>query len=328
MENGPAGTSGQAWPLVGRAAELDDLDELLSRAADGWGGAVLLEGEAGVGKTRLVEALASSSVLLGIPVERGVAALADRDERPRLVVVEDAHLAQADALDDLRAAAASGPVPGHLAVVTLRPVPHRPELTGVITAWTRAGARWLELRPLSSAAATELAEAIIRASIGPVLRGAVATAGGNPGFVADIVGTARDEGALQAVDGGIDAFGPHWRDIVDERVRERVGYLGPPVLALLARASVLGVSFVVLDLAALAGEPVPAVWRTLRTAIAAGVVKARGDRLVFRHDVVRGALYSGIDPGLRREWHARAAWTLREAGAPQSVVAAHLELAR
>ena len=75
------------------------------------------------------------------------------------------------------------------------------------------------------------------------------------------------------------------------------------------------------------GGPVP-LRETLRVALAAGVVHARADRLVFRHDLVRGALYSGLDERRRRTMHARAAWTLQEAGAPTQIVAGHLERAR
>ncbi|GEL95273.1 AAA family ATPase [Cellulomonas composti] len=396
MSTGPDGAPGRGWPLVGRAAELDDLEELLSRACDGPGGAVLLEGEAGVGKSTLVHALVSGASLLGIdartttttttaahgstaasdstpgstaasttdptaasipePVAEPVtepatvpasaspgtaspatasaaealAASLRREpaERPRVVVCEDLHAADGDLLRVLREAGGVGAVPGVLVVLTLRPVPHRPEVTEVVTSWTRAGARHVGLGPLPPAAAGELAEAIIGASIGPSLRGAVATAGGNPRFVVDVVVTARDEGALGAVEGGVDAVESQWRAVLEETVRARVAYLGDDVLALLANASVLGVSFVVVDLARLAGRPVPEVWRTLRHALAAGVVQARGDRLVFRHDVVRAALYGGIPAPARATMHARAAWTLREAGAPHAVVAAHLERAR
>ncbi len=324
---------GRAWPLVGRAAELDDLEAYLTEATDGPGGAVLLEGEAGVGRTSLVKALQSGAQLLGIRVCGGPDAL-DELRRPcedgsaRLVVLEDVHHWDDDELTGLAEASADGFPPRTLVVLTLRPVPHRPEVTHVVSRWTRAGARYLELRPLPTAAAVELAEAIVGANLGPSLRGAVSTAGGNPRFVVDVVTAAHDAGALVAVEGGIDAVLPGWRGEVEDVVRSRVAYLGDEVLALLSAASVLGVSFVVVDLAALADRPVADVWRTLRHALAAGVVQARGDRLVFRHDVVRAALYSGIDLDDRRALHARAAWTLREAGAPQAVVATHLERSR
>ncbi|AEI10857.1 AAA family ATPase [Cellulomonas gilvus] len=329
--------SGRLWPLVGRAAELDDLEQLLTEATEGGGGAVLLEGEAGVGRTSLVAALASGAGLLGIEVRTDRGALEHgpvADEQggarvpARLVVLEDVHLWGTADLAALAGVARGGMRPGALVVVTLRPVPHRPEVAAVVTAWTRAGARHLEVRPLPGAAATELAEEILGASIGPALRGAVSTAGGNPQLVVDVVTTARDVGALQAAEGGVDAVVPGWRGAVERRVRERLDYVDDDVLDLLGVASVLGVSFVVLDLAAVAGRPVADVWRTLRHALAAGLVHARGDRLVFRHDVVRAALYGGLDAGARAGLHARAAAALREAGAPLAVVATHVERSR
>src|SRR5215213_8119369 len=48
-------------PLVGRQAERGRLEEALDRARLGDGSLVLIAGEAGVGKTRLVEELAAQS---------------------------------------------------------------------------------------------------------------------------------------------------------------------------------------------------------------------------------------------------------------------------
>ncbi|KQT02146.1 AAA family ATPase [Cellulomonas sp. Leaf395] len=382
---------GRTWPLVGRAAELDDLDDLLSTAADGVGVTVLLEGEAGVGKTGLVDALRGSARLLDVelrsaqasdvrswpfallsdallvrssaaghgagrsPVETELADLLDAmyadparsvarydraaelfaallrrhgDIRPWALVLEDVHKADAPSLEVLLQLAHEGAVPRALVVLTMRPVPYRPELAELVAAWTRAGARYLELRPLSARATVELAENLVGGPVGPSLRGTLATTGGNPRLIADVVRTARAAGALVASDGVLDSAGTRWMTPLDEVVRQRVEYLGPDVLALLGQASVLGTSFVIADLASLAGDPVADCWRTLRHGLAAGVVRARGDRLVFGHDLVREALYNGLEPDQRRALHARAAWALRQAGAPAQIVTGHLERAR
>ncbi|MGY4643944.1 AAA family ATPase [Cellulomonas sp. URHB0016] len=388
---------GRTGPLVGRAAELDDLDDLLSTAAGGDGGTVLLEGEAGIGKTSLVEALASSARLLDVemrtarassmrsasfalladalladsrigrgggargPVEgeltdlmealhgepasawgssassarreRAVelfAAMLRRrgDARPWVLVLEDVHLADDASLDVLLRLAREGAVPRALVVLTLRPVPYRPALAPVIAAWTRAGARYVELRPLSSSAVVELGERLAGGALGPSLRGTLSMTGGNPRLVADVVRTAQAAQALSSGGGVLDTNDSGWLEPLSTLVRSRLDYLGPEVLELLRQASVLGASFVVSDLASLVGEPVPDCWRTLRHGLAAGVVRARGDRLVFRHELVRAALYEGLDPARRRALHARAAWALREAGAPVEIVSGHLERAR
>ncbi|MBO3089929.1 AAA family ATPase [Cellulomonas dongxiuzhuiae] len=376
-------------PLVGRGAELDDIDELLSSVATGGGATVLLEGEAGVGRTRLVEALQRAAELLGIQVYLGravgptappYAMLTDallgparsRDDAgpvvaeltallevlprersdaparfaradelfaalvrrrgeagPWVLVLEDVHLADPCTLHLLAGLAGEGALPRALTVMTMRGVPHRADLDVVVAGWTRAGARYLELRPLGPAATVELAQHLLHtSSIGPALRGVLGTTGGNPRLVVDVVRTAEACGVLERSGGVVEAVGTGWLDELDEVGLAHVQHLGPQVLTLLGQASVLGASFVVGDLAALAGEPVTECWRTLRDGLAAGVVHARGDRLVFRHDLVRTSLYAALDEGQRRALHARAAWALRAAGAPAHVVAAHLERAR
>lgn len=377
-------SQGRTWPLVGRAAELDDLDDLLATTAGGQGVTVLLEGEAGVGKSSLVDALRGSARLLDVqlstarassmrpwpyallsdallqsssrtPLEVELAGLLDTlyaaptvpaDEivragamfadlmrtrgasRPWALVLEDVHESDAASLEVLHELAHEGALNHALVILTMRPVPYRAELAAVVAAWTRAGARHLELRPLSGRATVELAEHLVGGSVGPSLRGTLATTGGNPRFVADVVRTARSAGALVTVDGTHDTSGVDWLVPLDEVVRRRLEYLGNDVLLLLGQASVLGTSFVMTDLALLAQEPVADCWRTLRHGLAAGVVRARGDRLVFGHDLVRAALYNGLDPDDRRALHARAAVALQEAGAPAQIVSAHLERAR
>lgn len=375
-------------PLVGRGAELDDIDELLSSVSTGGGATVLLEGEAGVGRTRLVEALQGAAELLGVEVCLGravgpraapYALLSDallgpdrgRDDRgpvvaelaallevlppdrgdaparfaradelfaalvrrrgeqgPWVLVLEDVHLADPCTLHLLAGLAGEGALPRALTVMTMRGVPHRDELDVVVAGWTRAGARYLELRPLGPAATLELAQRMLQAGVGPALRGVLATTGGNPRLVVDVLRTAEACGVLERSGGVVEAVGTGWLDELDEVGRAHVQHLGPQVLTMLGQASVLGGSFVVGDLAALAGEPVTECWRTLRHGLAAGVVHARGDRLVFRHDLVRTSLYAALDEAQRRALHARAAWALRAAGAPSHVVAAHLERAR
>jgi MoxR-like ATPase len=44
-----------AWPLLGRPAERAAIDELLAAARDGLSGSLMLTGEPGIGKTRLLE---------------------------------------------------------------------------------------------------------------------------------------------------------------------------------------------------------------------------------------------------------------------------------
>src|SRR5262249_49347073 len=58
-------------PLVGRAEELSQLERALRRAQSGAGSTVLLTGEAGIGKTRLVSELATRARAAGFEVLAG-----------------------------------------------------------------------------------------------------------------------------------------------------------------------------------------------------------------------------------------------------------------
>ena len=50
-----------AWPLLGRQAEREAIDELLAAARDGLSGVLMLTGEPGIGKTRLLEYAAAAA---------------------------------------------------------------------------------------------------------------------------------------------------------------------------------------------------------------------------------------------------------------------------
>ena len=61
-----------AWPLLGRDAERAAIDELLAAVRDGLSGALLLTGEAGIGKTRLLEYAAAAGADLRVVWLTGV----------------------------------------------------------------------------------------------------------------------------------------------------------------------------------------------------------------------------------------------------------------
>lgn len=61
-----------AWPLLGRNAEREAIEELLAAARDGLSGALLLIGEPGIGKTRLLEYAATAAADLRVVWLTGV----------------------------------------------------------------------------------------------------------------------------------------------------------------------------------------------------------------------------------------------------------------
>ena len=86
-------------------------------------------------------------------------------------------------------------------------------------------------------------------------------------------------------------------------------------------ASLLGGAFTLHDVAAITGRSVLDVAGVLRDASLAGLVVGDGERLTFRHDLVREAVYHHMLPAERRDLHRAAAQALASAGAPTQQVA-------
>lgn len=79
-------TTGDPRPvLLGRDAELDFIRESLHGVRMGTGGILLVEGEAGIGKSRLVEELSSLAMNLGLQVVAGAADEIERDRPGRIM---------------------------------------------------------------------------------------------------------------------------------------------------------------------------------------------------------------------------------------------------
>jgi len=81
----PPGEAGS--PLLGRAAELDRILAVLDRARCGLGGVVLIEGEAGIGKTTLLQAALAAVAGSGHRLCRAAGSELDQD-RPFGLVAE------------------------------------------------------------------------------------------------------------------------------------------------------------------------------------------------------------------------------------------------
>ena len=107
-------------------------------------------------------------------------------------------------------------------------------------------------------------------------------------------------------------------------IRARLASLGEDALAVFRWAAVLGQEFGVADLEALTGRDASDLIEVVQEAIAAGVVAEAGQRLRFRHGLIRQVLYEGMPVALRSALHLEAARALAEANAAPERVAAQL----
>ncbi|HEX9260304.1 MAG TPA: AAA family ATPase, partial [Acidimicrobiales bacterium] len=236
---------------------------------------------------------------------------------PLMVVADDLQWADSESLPVLTALIRRARATGVLMVLARRAGVVRGELARVESAVAAAsGSRWA-LGPLGDDDVTRLVAGMLDAEPDARVLERVHAAGGNPFLVGEVVAVMRGGGQAE-VDG--DDLPSSARAAVLQHVR----LADPVALDLLRQAAVLGQSFRVAELAALADKPRATVARALLRVIDAGVVIDDGDQLRFRHDLVRQALESELPPSVRRTLHREAANVLQAMGAPALRLAPHL----
>nr|WP_242438582.1 AAA family ATPase [Streptomyces sp. CB00455] len=354
------GSAGLSRPgLRGREAELERLRALVEAVQGGQGGAIaLLLGEPGIGKTALLQETLSTARAHGFVVSHGhaeelhelapLASLASgllhgdppllsgadfadlaghHDQRiwlverlaqlieeraaltPVLIAVDDVQWADPlsrFALSVMPARLLSSPV---LWLLTGR---NDPELYGQGPRTTT-----LPLRPLSDTALAELARDVLGGDAPTQVAKLLDGAGGNPFLAAEML-----TGIAASGTDATEPTEPPERLVLG--VRDRLADLRPDTLHFLRIGSVLGRAFSLADAAALCGRPASALSAEVDEAIAAALLHDDGERLVFRHDLLRQAVYADLAPSVRRALHREAASRLVAAGRSSTDAVPHL----
>jgi tetratricopeptide (TPR) repeat protein len=377
-------------PFVGREEELHRLRNALERAEAGAGSVVLVSGEPGIGKSRLLDEVALAArdggarVLLGRCWEAGGApaywpwiqclrayvrevdreTLADQlsahtadlaqilpeirslvpdlpeppavdpetsrfrlfdattgflmevaRDRALLLVMDDLHAADAPSLLLLRFLAASIGTTGVLVAGAYRDIglPAGHPLSEAVVELDRSpDTQRLRLGGLNEADVGRYIE-LAHGVPAPALAAAVQDeTEGNPLFIGELVRLLATEGRLEE---GL--LAPGERTPLPETVRDviarRLDHLSARTRDVLVLASVLGREFSIEAVRRLGGMSTAGVLRALDEAGEARIVldaPAGLGRLRFSHALVRDALYDGIPPPRRYEFHRRAAEVL------------------
>jgi DNA-binding CsgD family transcriptional regulator len=312
--------------LLEREAQAALLETGLKEALAGAGSVALVSGEAGIGKTALIEAFASrhrgaartlwgacdafysprplgplhdmaphlpgdvpNLLAAGAPGTRVFpAVLAEFGRVPTVAIFEDVHWADEATLDLLRYLARRIRQAPILLIWTYRDdeLGKRHPLRSVLGGLAAAAVHRLPLAPLSEAAVRELA-AGRRVDAAVVYR----QTGGNPYFVTELL-------SLPAR--GLPAN-------VRDAVLARAARLSPSAHAVLEAAAVIGQRIEPWLLEAVTGAEAGAA----EECMAAGMLLAQDNTLAFRHELARVALLEAVSPPRRRVLHQLVLDTLQ-----------------
>ena len=297
------------------------LDCLPEAAADEQGG-VVDPRHGGLAGPSAAPVLGATERLLGL-VDRLCA------ESPLVLVVDDLQWADEASLAVWARLSRLVPQLPLLLLGTCRPVPKRPELGRLRRALNARDAVMLHLGPLPAKGTVELVAGLAGAPPGPRLRQLAGRAAGNPLYVRELIDALRREDRL-AVRPGVEAELERPGEsppTLSTAIADRLGFLRPETQHVLRMAALLGSDFSVLDLAAVLGRPVPSLAGELVEAHEAGILVETGSRSMFRHSLIRHALYERAPVPLRIGLHRQAAEALAAAGMPAERVAYQLSSA-
>ncbi|WP_181923872.1 helix-turn-helix transcriptional regulator [Streptomyces inhibens] len=372
--------------LMGREAETAEIAGLAAAAKAGTGQVAFVVGEAGLGKTALLEVTAGTAGSLGMRVLHGAAQELEQ-QRPFAVISAclgvdtksaDASLARAGEIlrgegrygmpggaggaaesdfatveamlgliedlcaqqplalfvDDLQWADSASLLVVQrllrsihqlplLIVGAYRPVP-RGEVDRLSQSLALGKRTVLELAPLTPPAVSALLAGLCGGAPGPRLWRMAEGAAGNPLYVMELVAALLREEAIELRDGLADVTVGSPVPSLTKLITHRLRYLRDEVVQALRTASVLGAGCTVTDLAAVLDRPTHQLLSIVAEAETDGILRDAGDRLVFRHDLIRHALYDAMSGSARAMLHLRTAQALAGAGAVPERVAEQL----
>lgn len=348
-------------PLFEREAELEQIEAALGRLHLGVGGCVLIRGELGTGKSRLMEAAAASARAVELPHWYGAGAATWQgepllllretlggveppptlpDRRSALLTEIESQVANVPhllAIDDLHTAdPATLSVLGELAdhieqFPLLLLLSYQPDLMPEPPGWFEA-ATLIDLHPLSPSVAPAFAGGLLGTRPGPALSHALTETGGAPLQIWLWLWDLEHRGGLVRESGTVELVNPAERpaDLRDPRDLQEVALewrrhlVGPDTFALMPLVAVLGGRFRLRDLAALAGEPPEVTATRLQPLLERGGAIRDGQWWTVQWRGMLQGQYRRLPASERARLHRACARVLQDRDGSPVVVAEHL----
>jgi DNA-binding CsgD family transcriptional regulator/tetratricopeptide (TPR) repeat protein len=361
-------------PLRGRQEELAVIEHRLQEVSAGTGGAIVIEGSAGAGKTKLLDTSTQLAGHLGFRVGRGVLepyragptelealfdalfegptpladrrALGDSHASPEFLfwliqdlesVIEEAALNSPIliCLDDLHWAGAScavairqlGPRLASLPVawiLTFRPNQGLAPVQQAKSELIDRGADHIKLGPLDRDAVARVTADVLGAQPDEDLLKKTERMRGNPFLLVEFLRGLQDDSVLKYDSGRAILVADEQPGRLSEGIRGRLARLSAISARVATFASSLGRRFTLHDLAAMTSLSVGDLVDPVTELLEADLFIDDGDRLSFRHDLIREAVRAGMATPVRRALDRQASDVLIARGALPTEVALQL----
>ncbi|MEE6258077.1 ATP-binding protein [Plantactinospora sonchi] len=245
---------------------------------------------------------------------------------PTMLVIDDVQWADEATLDACRRLASAAVHLPLLLVMSCRPGTRRPAVARLRTTARGRDATRITLGPLDQAAVRKLLTELVGAPPGECLRELADQTMGNPLYLRELVEALLREDLVE-VGEEAEVRQPGSGSVprsLTAALDSRLSFVPTGTINVLRAAALLGGEFAVTELAVLLGRPAIDFSADLQEAVAAGILVDTGQRMRFRHPLIRQALHDGMPTALRTALHLDVARALEAASVEPQRVAQHL----
>ena len=232
-------------------------------------------------------------------------------QAPLAIVLEDIHWADNGTLLALRSLATARPDVAVLWVLTARTGAGGPAIQETLSLLQRANATFLRLAAMTPDAVADMVQDAVRAKADVSLLNLAAKAHGNPFLVSELVGGLGEEGRLNVTGGRAVATGYALPRRLGVGMQQRLDLLSDTASEVVRVAAVLPDRFSAELLAAMLDRPPTSLLSALEEAVRGDLFVDDGERLRFRHDLLREATRQSLPQSCGARWSAsrrRSCW--------------------